>query len=90
MGYVLGLLLVTFVGVELAMVTYVQKKKQVDWCCHHLLPMYSFDPAEELHEAKLGYSLTWETTRKYMASKSGYSKSEYPCRMSGHDLIPLL
>nr|XP_048307124.1 small integral membrane protein 29 isoform X2 [Myodes glareolus] len=31
---------------------YVQKKKRVDQLRHHLLPMYSYDPAEELHEAE--------------------------------------
>ncbi|XP_026641478.1 uncharacterized protein LOC101982994 isoform X1 [Microtus ochrogaster] len=33
-------------------VMYVQKKKRVDQLRHHLLPMYSYDPAEELHEAE--------------------------------------
>ncbi|KAM5324761.1 small integral membrane protein 29 isoform 1-T1 [Glossophaga mutica] len=33
-------------------VMYVQKKKRVDRLRHHLLPMYSYDPAEELHEAE--------------------------------------
>lgn len=31
-----------------SMVMYVQKKKRVDRLRHHLLPMYSYDPAEEL------------------------------------------
>ncbi|KAM5167083.1 small integral membrane protein 29 isoform X3 [Ictidomys tridecemlineatus] len=35
-----------------SMVMYVQKKKRVDRLRHHLLPMYSYDPAEELHEAE--------------------------------------
>ncbi|XP_041490872.1 small integral membrane protein 29 isoform X2 [Microtus oregoni] len=35
-----------------SMVMYVQKKKRVDQLRHHLLPMYSYDPAEELHEAE--------------------------------------
>ncbi|XP_075411605.1 small integral membrane protein 29 isoform X2 [Tenrec ecaudatus] len=35
-----------------SMVMYIQKKKRVDRLRHHLLPMYSYDPAEELHEAE--------------------------------------
>ncbi|XP_012885080.1 PREDICTED: uncharacterized protein C3orf18 homolog isoform X1 [Dipodomys ordii] len=35
-----------------AKVMYIQKKKRVDRLRHHLLPMYSYDPAEELHEAE--------------------------------------
>ncbi|XP_021115645.1 uncharacterized protein LOC101701246 isoform X2 [Heterocephalus glaber] len=35
-----------------SMVMYVQKRKRVDRLRHHLLPMYSYDPTEELHEAE--------------------------------------
>ncbi|XP_049731147.1 small integral membrane protein 29 isoform X2 [Elephas maximus indicus] len=52
-GYVLGpFFLITLVGVVVAVVMYVQKKKRADRLRHHLLPMYSYDPAEELHEAE--------------------------------------
>ncbi|XP_036856668.1 small integral membrane protein 29 isoform X2 [Manis javanica] len=52
-GYVLGpFLLITLVGAVVAVIMYVQKKKRVDRLRHHLLPMYSYDPAEELHEAE--------------------------------------
>uniref|UniRef100_A0A8C2RBV9 Small integral membrane protein 29 n=1 Tax=Capra hircus TaxID=9925 RepID=A0A8C2RBV9_CAPHI len=52
-GYVLGpFFLITLVGVVVAVVMYIQKRKRVDRLRHHLLPMYSYDPAEELHEAE--------------------------------------
>ncbi|XP_004704589.1 small integral membrane protein 29-like [Echinops telfairi] len=52
-GYVLGpFFLTTLVGVVVAVVMYIQKKKRVDWLRHHLLPRYSYDPAEELHKAE--------------------------------------
>lgn len=52
-GYVLGpFFLITLIGVVVAVVMYIQKKKRVDRLRHHLLPMYSYDPAEELHEAE--------------------------------------
>lgn len=31
---------------------YAQKKKQADQLCHHLLPMYCYNPTKELHEAE--------------------------------------
>ncbi|KAM6108238.1 small integral membrane protein 29 [Pterocles gutturalis] len=52
-GYVLGpFLLVTLLGALLAAVMYVQKKRRFDRLRHRLLPMYSYDPAEELQESE--------------------------------------
>uniref|UniRef100_A0AAA9SF31 Small integral membrane protein 29 n=1 Tax=Bos taurus TaxID=9913 RepID=A0AAA9SF31_BOVIN len=39
-------------GLQRREVMYIQKRKRVDRLRHHLLPMYSYDPAEELHEAE--------------------------------------
>ncbi|XP_044300379.1 small integral membrane protein 29 isoform X3 [Varanus komodoensis] len=44
--------LITIVGVIMAVMMYIQKKRRYDRLRHHLLPMYSYDPAEELHEAE--------------------------------------
>uniref|UniRef100_A0A8V5HGK4 Uncharacterized protein n=1 Tax=Melopsittacus undulatus TaxID=13146 RepID=A0A8V5HGK4_MELUD len=52
-GYVLGpFVLVTLLGAVLAAVMYVQKKRRFDRLRHRLLPMYSYDPAEELQESE--------------------------------------
>ncbi|XP_025908878.1 small integral membrane protein 29-like [Nothoprocta perdicaria] len=52
-GYVLvPFVLVTVVGVVLALTMYVQKKRRFDRLRHRLLPMYSYDPAEEPAEAE--------------------------------------
>ncbi|KAM6114391.1 small integral membrane protein 29 [Phoenicopterus ruber ruber] len=52
-GYVLGpFLLLTLLGAVLAAVMYVQKKRRFDRLRHRLLPMYSYDPAEELQESE--------------------------------------
>ncbi|XP_055972881.1 small integral membrane protein 29-like [Sorex fumeus] len=52
-GYVLGpFFLITLIGVVVAVVMYMKKKKQVDRLCHHLPTMYSYDPAKELHKAE--------------------------------------
>lgn len=52
-GYVLvPFFLITVVGIIMAVMMYIQKKRRYDRLRHHLLPMYSYDPAEELHEAE--------------------------------------
>ncbi|OPJ88876.1 diphosphoinositol polyphosphate phosphohydrolase 1 [Patagioenas fasciata monilis] len=52
-GYVLGpFVLVTLLGAVLAAVMYVQKRRRFDRLRHRLLPMYSYDPAEELQESE--------------------------------------
>jgi hypothetical protein len=84
-GYVLGpFFLITLVGLVVAMVMYVQKKKQVDQLGHHLLPMYSYDPAEELQEAEQELMM-WETPRWFMAGRAATSTSGCPCWTSRHD-----
>ncbi|KAM4885398.1 LOW QUALITY PROTEIN: small integral membrane protein 29 [Sylvia borin] len=52
-GSVLGpFLLLTLVGALLAAVMYVKKKRRSDRLRHRLLPMYSYDPAEEPPESE--------------------------------------
>ncbi|KAM8988232.1 small integral membrane protein 29 [Ara ararauna] len=52
-GYVLGpFVLVTLLGAVVAAVMYIQKKRRFDRLRHRLLPMYSYDPAEELQESE--------------------------------------
>ncbi|XP_069094948.1 small integral membrane protein 29 isoform X3 [Pleurodeles waltl] len=42
---------------------YVQKRKRVDRLRHHLLPVYSYDPAEELQEAEQELLVDTEETK---------------------------
>ncbi|XP_064255083.1 small integral membrane protein 29 isoform X2 [Passer domesticus] len=52
-GSVLGpFLLLTLLGALLAAVMYVKKKRRSDRLRHRLLPMYSYDPAEEPPESE--------------------------------------
>ncbi|KAM7170507.1 small integral membrane protein 29 isoform 1-T5 [Macrochelys suwanniensis] len=52
-GYVLvPFFLITIVGIVVVVMMYIQKKRRFDRLRHHLLPMYSYDPAEDLHEAE--------------------------------------
>ncbi|OXB68478.1 hypothetical protein ASZ78_000415 [Callipepla squamata] len=52
-GSVLGpFVLLTLLGAVLAAVMYIQKKRRSERLRHRLLPMYSYDPAEELQESE--------------------------------------
>ncbi|XP_037266699.1 small integral membrane protein 29 [Falco biarmicus] len=78
-GYVLGpFLLVTLLGALLAMVMYVQKKRRFDRLRHRLLPMYSYDPAEELQESE--QELLVEAEDTWASPGWGGSSSRQPPR----------
>ncbi|XP_048354451.1 small integral membrane protein 29 [Sphaerodactylus townsendi] len=71
-GYVLvPFFLITVVGIIMAVMMYIQKKRRYDRLRHHLLPMYSYDPAEELHEAEQELLVEPEDT-KVMRGWGGY------------------
>ncbi|KAJ1139122.1 hypothetical protein NDU88_005499 [Pleurodeles waltl] len=55
--------LFTIVGIVVAVFMYVQKRKRVDRLRHHLLPVYSYDPAEELQEAEQELLVDTEETK---------------------------
>ncbi|XP_020362186.1 small integral membrane protein 29-like [Oncorhynchus nerka] len=44
--------LITFIGIAAAVVLYVRKKRRIDRLRHQLLPVYTYDPSEELHEVE--------------------------------------
>ncbi|KAM9369475.1 small integral membrane protein 29 [Phaethornis superciliosus] len=63
-GSILGpFLLLTLLGALLAAVLYVQKKRRSARLRHRLLPMYSYDPAEELQESEQELLVEAEETR---------------------------
>uniref|UniRef100_A0A8D0GCF1 Small integral membrane protein 29 n=1 Tax=Sphenodon punctatus TaxID=8508 RepID=A0A8D0GCF1_SPHPU len=75
-GYVLvPFFLITIIGVILAVMMYIQKKRRFDRLRHHLLPMYSYDPAEELHEAEQELLVEPEDT-KVMRGWGGYQLNQ--------------
>ncbi|XP_069797821.1 small integral membrane protein 29 [Narcine bancroftii] len=52
-GFVLvPFFVLTLVGVAVAMVLYIQKRRRLDMLRHQLLPVYTYDPTEELQEAE--------------------------------------
>ncbi|XP_012626855.2 uncharacterized protein C3orf18 homolog [Microcebus murinus] len=46
----LSLGIITVIGLAVAMVLYIRKKKRLEKLRHQLMPMYSFDPTEEQDE----------------------------------------
>ncbi|XP_028680721.1 uncharacterized protein C3orf18 homolog [Erpetoichthys calabaricus] len=42
--------IITIIGLVLAMVLYIRKRKRLEKLRHQLMPMYNFDPAEEQDE----------------------------------------
>uniref|UniRef100_A0A8C8SH75 Small integral membrane protein 29 n=1 Tax=Pelusios castaneus TaxID=367368 RepID=A0A8C8SH75_9SAUR len=75
-GYILvPFFLITVIGIVLVVVMYIQKRRRFDRLRHHLLPMYSYDPAEDLHEAE--QELLWEPEDpKVMRGWGGYQPSQ--------------
>lgn len=62
-SYVLvPVLLITVAGIA-ALIIYLRRKRRIDRLRHQLLPVYTYDPAEELHEVE--QELLWreEDTR---------------------------
>lgn len=43
---------ITIIGIAVAVAMYIRKKKRLDRLRHQLLPVYSYDPSEELIEAE--------------------------------------
>lgn len=44
--------LITIIGIVVAVAMYIRKKRRLDRLRHQLLPVYSYDPSEELNEAE--------------------------------------
>ncbi|XP_056306050.1 small integral membrane protein 29 [Danio aesculapii] len=52
-GYVLvPFFLITAIGMVAAAVMYIRRKRRIDRLRHQLLPVYTYDPTEELNEAE--------------------------------------
>ncbi|XP_012782997.2 small integral membrane protein 29-like [Ochotona princeps] len=78
-GYVLGpFFLITLVGVVVAVVMHVQKRKRVDRLCHHLLRTYNYNPAEELHEAEQELLSDVGDPKVIHGRQSGYQHKRTP------------
>ncbi|XP_019951754.1 small integral membrane protein 29 [Paralichthys olivaceus] len=55
--------LITIIGIAAAVVMYIRKKRRIDRLRHQLLPVYTYDPSEELNEAEQEMLWKEEDTR---------------------------
>ncbi|XP_061546013.1 small integral membrane protein 29 [Phyllopteryx taeniolatus] len=63
-GYVLvPFFLITIIGIAVAVILYIRKKQRLDRLRHQLLPIYSYDPSEEVNEAEQEMLWREEDTR---------------------------
>ncbi|CAL1606569.1 unnamed protein product [Knipowitschia caucasica] len=44
--------LITVLGIAAAVIMYIRRKRKLDRLRHQLLPVYTYDPSEELNEAE--------------------------------------
>ncbi|KAM6976773.1 small integral membrane protein 29 [Aplochiton taeniatus] len=45
-------LFITFIAIAAVVVMYVRKRRRIDRLRHQLLPVYTYDPSEELNEVE--------------------------------------
>ncbi|XP_037539932.1 small integral membrane protein 29 [Nematolebias whitei] len=63
-GYILvPFFLITLAGIVAAVVMYIRRKRRIDRLRHQLLPVYSYDPSEEVNEAEQEMLWREEDTR---------------------------
>ncbi|XP_061699929.1 small integral membrane protein 29 [Syngnathoides biaculeatus] len=55
--------LITVIGIAAAVILYIRKKRRLDRLRHQLLPIYSYDPSEEVNEAEQEMLWREEDTR---------------------------
>ncbi|KAM4563094.1 small integral membrane protein 29 [Odontesthes bonariensis] len=56
-------LLLTIAGIAAAVILYIRRKRRIDRLRHQLLPVYTYDPSEELNEAEQEILWREEDTR---------------------------
>lgn len=56
-------LLITIIGIAAAVIMYIRRKRRIDRLRHQLLPVYTYDPSEELNEAEQEILWREEDTR---------------------------
>ncbi|XP_007560863.1 PREDICTED: uncharacterized protein C3orf18-like [Poecilia mexicana] len=69
-------LLITIAGIATALIICLRRKRRIDRLRHQLLPVYTYDPAEELHEVE--QELLWreEDTRIVQGWARSYQQQQ--------------
>ncbi|XP_005731788.1 small integral membrane protein 29 [Maylandia zebra] len=66
--------LITFAGIIAAVIMYIRRKRRVDRLRHQLLPVYTYDPSEEINEAEQEMLWKEEDTRIVQSWASSYQQ----------------
>uniref|UniRef100_A0A8C2CR56 Small integral membrane protein 29 n=1 Tax=Cyprinus carpio TaxID=7962 RepID=A0A8C2CR56_CYPCA len=66
--------LITALGVVAAVVMYIRRKQRIDRLRHQLLPVYTYDPTEELNEAEQEILWKEEDTKVVQGWMSTYQQ----------------
>ncbi|XP_023812513.1 uncharacterized protein C3orf18 homolog [Oryzias latipes] len=67
-------LLITLAGIVAAVILYIRRKRRIDRLRHQLLPVYTYDPAEELNEAEQDILWREEDTRVIQGWAKSYQQ----------------
>ncbi|XP_029362445.1 small integral membrane protein 29 [Echeneis naucrates] len=66
--------LITIIGIAAAVVMYIRKKRRIDRLRHQLLPIYTYDPSEELNEVEQEILLREEDMQIVQGWARGYQQ----------------
>ncbi|XP_062248152.1 small integral membrane protein 29 [Platichthys flesus] len=66
--------LITIIGIVAAVVMYIRKKRRMDRLRHQLLPVYTYDPSEELNEVEQEMLWKEEDTRVVQGWAKSYQQ----------------
>lgn len=67
-------LLITIAGIIAAVIMYIRRKRRADRLRHQLLPVYTYDPSEEINEAEQEILWREEDTRIVQGWASSYQQ----------------
>ncbi|XP_060931108.1 small integral membrane protein 29 [Limanda limanda] len=66
--------LITIIGIVAAVIMYIRKKRRMDRLRHQLLPVYTYDPSEELNEVEQEMLWKEEDTRVVQGWAKSYQQ----------------
>ncbi|XP_042679307.1 uncharacterized protein C3orf18 homolog isoform X2 [Centrocercus urophasianus] len=79
--------IITVIGLAVAMVLYIRKRKRLEKLRHQLMPMYNFDPTEEQDELEQELLEHGRDAASSQASQSKFQEQEFfPTCLSFHIL----
>uniref|UniRef100_A0A8C8E3N0 Small integral membrane protein 29 n=1 Tax=Oryzias sinensis TaxID=183150 RepID=A0A8C8E3N0_9TELE len=80
-------LLITLAGIVAAVILYIRRKRRIDRLRHQLLPVYTYDPAEELNEAE--QDILWREEDTRVRCSSGHATRQETRILPINDLLEM-